>query len=518
MRKKNRLYFLLVILIGISTVTIIESCNKLDLTPLDKTTTSTFFTKKADFDGGIFAAYSSMQDLWAINSATSFGGKNGWGSFWVVSMLASDDAEFNTSQNNTTADAQDVDALNLRANNRFIFTVYAETYEGINRANIVLEAVDNGKNNLTGAEKKAVVAEAKFLRGFFHFIAAQMWKTAPIVTETAKTLQQTYKNSDPAALLQASLDDFKAAAIDLPSSWDDANTGRATKWTARAYEGKVNVWTQKWNDAVAAFEDVEKNGGYELLTDYEDVFASANENSKESVFEVQFGGPYSDDNSWILDDNGNEDFKSTQGTARIWFFNARINGGGVRWYVPTTKLKALFDEEPGDKRLDAALYYKEGEDYTAYDGGGVTPGVFTKALPPAATSQSPTGLAIKKYMGSKNTDPAYYRNGVTFNNERFFRYPELLLLHAEALLNGGTPKGISVYQTAAACVNTTRQRAGLASLPVVTLVQLQKEKQKELCFEPARYFDMIRWNVGGAKIFPFPQDEIDRNRGSLIQN
>ena len=164
------------------------------------------------------------------------------------------------------------------------------------------------------------------------------------------------------------------------------------------------------------------------------------------------------------------------------------------------------------------MYYKEGEDYTAYDGGGVTPGVFTTVLPPDPNSQSPTGLAIKKYLGSKNTDKAYYRNAVSFNNERFFRYPELLLLHAEALLSGGTPKGGSVYQTVDACVNKTRQRAGLASLTGVTLAQLQKEKQKELCFEPARYFDMVRWNIGGAKIFPFPQAEIDWNRGGLVQN
>jgi starch-binding outer membrane protein, SusD/RagB family len=520
MKKRFFIQLLLVVSIGIGVTVFVISCNKLDLTPLDKTTTSTFFNKKADFDGGLFAAYSSMQDLWMVNSATSFGGHNGWGSFWVTTMVASDDAEFNTSQNNSASDVEDVDALNLKANNRFIFTVYAETYEGINRANIVLEAVNNGKNNLTDAEKKAVVAEAKFIRGFFHFLAAQMWKTAPLVTETAKSLQQTYGNSDPTALLQASLDDFKVAAQDLPASWDDANTGRATKWTARAYEGKVNVWMKKWNEAVVAFEDVEKNGGYDLLTDYEDVFASANENSKESVFEIQFGGPYSDDNAWILDDNGNEDFKSTQGIARLWFFNARLNGGGVRWFVPSKKLKTLFDEEPGDKRLDAALYYKEGEDYTAFDGGAVTPGVFTTVLPPDPNSQSSTGLAIKKYMGSKNTDPAYYRSGnnVTFNNERFLRYPEVLLLHAEALLNGGTPKGVSAFQTAAACINKSRVRAGLAPLASVTLVQLQKEKQKELCFEPARYFDMIRWNVGGAKIFPFPQDEIDRNRGKLIQN
>src|SRR5215212_449548 len=381
-RKKFFKRFLLVTLAVVTAAAIIVSCNKLDLTPLDKTTTATFFNKKADFDGGLFAAYSSMQDMWEVNSATSFGGHNGWGSFWVTSMLASDDAEFNTSQNHTEADVQDIDALNLRPNNRFIYTVYAETYEGINRANIVLEQVENGKNNLTDDEKKAVVAEAKFIRGFFHFLAAQMWKTAPLITETAKSLQQTYKNSDPTALLQASLDDFKAAAIDLPSSWDDAFTGRATKWTARAYEGKVNVWMKKWDDAIVAFEDVEKNAGYELETDYEDIFAVKNENNKESVFEVQFGGPYSDDNSWILDDNGNEDFKSTQGNARPWFFVARTDAGAQRWFVPTRKLKDLFDEEPGDKRLDASMYYKEGEDYTVYETGSnvMKSGVFTTAL------------------------------------------------------------------------------------------------------------------------------------------
>ena len=461
-----------------------------------------------------------MQDFYAINSATSFGGHGGAGSFWVLSTLASDDAEFNTANGNTESEIQDVEAINLKANNRFIFTVYAEAYEGINRANIVLEAVDNGINNLTDGEKKAIVAEAKFLRGFFHFLAAQLWKTAPIVTETAKSLQATFKNSDPTALLQASLDDFKVAAADLPSSWGAANTGRATKWAARAYEGKVNVWMQKWSEAVDAFEDVEKNSGLDLLPDYEDVFAQANENNQESVFEVQFGGPYSDDNSWILDDNGNEDFKATQGTSRLEFFVARANAGARRWFVPTQKLKDLFDEEAGDKRLDAALYHIEGEDYTVYNTGGnsISEGVFTKALPPDANSQSSTGLAIKKYLGSKNTDVSYYRNGVSFNNERFFRYSELLLLHAEALLNGGAPKGISTFQTADACINATRSRAGLSDLSGATILDLQKEKQKELCFEPARYFDMIRWNIGGAKIYPFPQAEIDRNGGSLVQN
>ena len=74
MKKKFFTPILLLILTGIGSTVIIVSCNKLDLTPLDKTTTATFYTKKADFDGGIFAAYSSMQDCWAINSGSFYGG------------------------------------------------------------------------------------------------------------------------------------------------------------------------------------------------------------------------------------------------------------------------------------------------------------------------------------------------------------------------------------------------------------------------------------------------------------
>ena len=123
---------------------------------------------------------------------------------------------------------------------------------------------------------------------------------------------------------------------------------------------------------------------------YEDIFAVTNENNKESVFEVQFGGPYSDDNSWILDDNGNEDFKSTQGNTRPWFFVARTDAGCATLVCTHQKLKDLFDEEPADKRLDASMYYKEGEDYTIYVSGAnvVTPGVFTAVLPPDPNSFS----------------------------------------------------------------------------------------------------------------------------------
>jgi starch-binding outer membrane protein, SusD/RagB family len=520
---KNKFLIAGIVLTTLVVSIIISACNKLNLTPLDKTTAATFYKTTADFDAAIFAAYSSMQDMWVVNGETGRGGGDGWGAFWAISMAPTDDVKINslasTNGSGMLNEARKLDNMDFNTTNSHIYTLYSQVYEGIARANLVLENVNNGSNSLTDDEKTKFTAEAKFIRGFFHFIAAQIWKTAPLVTETPKSTEGlTYSNSDPAALLAACAADFKDASDGLPSSWDAANTGRATKWCAKAFQGKVHVWEQKWNEAVDAFEQAEANGSYQLLPDYEDAFAYAKENSNESVFEVQYGGPYSDDNGWVYDDNHSESFKASQGIARNWFFytnDAFGSGGGsnsLKWYVPTQSLKTEFESEPGDNRLAASLYYIPGEDYTSFAYSGPAQSL---VFDPAS---SETGLAIKKYFGSKNVDPNEYKQNVQFNNERFFRFSEVLLLHAEALINGGTPKGQSAYQTAASCVNATRQRAGLTAVGSVTLAQLQSEKRKELAFEPARYFDMIRWNIGGAKILPFPQAEIDRNQGSLVQN
>mgnify|MGYP001575542258 CR=1 FL=1 len=42
---------------------VINSCNNLDLVPLDKLPANAYYKTAADFDGAIFAAYSSIQDF-----------------------------------------------------------------------------------------------------------------------------------------------------------------------------------------------------------------------------------------------------------------------------------------------------------------------------------------------------------------------------------------------------------------------------------------------------------------------
>ena len=200
---------------------------------------------------------------------------------------------------------------------------FTKAYSGVTRCSSIL----TWKMNSPTDEKKLYEGEAKFLRAWFHFEALKLWGTPPLVLETSKSLDNlSVPNATKDALFTQILDDFNVAFENLPDAWDAANTGRATKWAAKAYTGKVNVWKNDMDGAITAFEDVIANGvgarKYGLIDtddpaqDLEDVFAFDNENNQESIFEIQFGGPHSDDNVWVFDDTHSESFKASQGTGR----------------------------------------------------------------------------------------------------------------------------------------------------------------------------------------------------------
>ena len=497
-----------------------NSCNNLDLVPLDKLTTDQYYKTAAEFDGAMFAAYSSIQDFWGTSTETLGEG----GEYWKISDVASDDVN---AEPNSDDRSKDVDNLNIRASDIPYAAIYTQIYEGIFRCNTALEHLEK-ENELTADEKKLYEGEAKFLRAYFHFEALKLWGTPPLVLETFKTLDNlSVPNATEEELFAQILDDFNVAFNNLPEAWDAANTGRATKWAAKAYTGKVNVWKNDMDAAIVAFEDVIANGvgaagKYELIDtdnpaqDLEEVFAFDNENNKESIFEIQFGGPHSDDNVWVFDDTHSESFKASQGTGRSMYWDAggftttEGDGGKNGWWTPTEDLVSTF--EPADARLSAFIY-QEGDTYYVWNSG-----VVEKPFDPGWSS---TGYVVKKYTGKRNVAAGAFsgNNQGNFNNERLFRFAELKLLYAEALLaKGRVPEATTQ-------INDIRDRAGLPDLGgMATMADLQKEKRLELCFEAHRWFDIRRWGIGPAvfgntwdekfDVYPLPQSEIDRTKGS----
>jgi hypothetical protein len=443
------------------------------------------------------------------------------GEYWKISVVVSDDMVADVAAG-TDGASRDVDNLIIRASDKPFAAVYTQIYEGILRANLVLENL-GGQNELTAEEKDRFDGEAKFLRAFFHFEAMKLWGTPPIVTTVMKDLNSlAVPNATKEQLYTQILADLTDAYAKLPASWNDANKGRATKWTARAYAGKVNVWKQDWPAAITAFEDVINNGPYRLINtgnpqkDLEDVFAYDNENNVESIFEVQYGGPFSDDNIWVFDDTHSESFKASQGVGRSWYWDAGNGapGGKLGWWAPSQSLVNSY--EPNDARL-SVFVYKPGDTYYTTDG--------FRSLP-YNPSWSTTGYTVKKYGGARNVVSANRspNQQAEFNNERLYRFAELKLLYAEALIaQGRNPE-------AAQQINDIRNRAGLPNLPAgADLTQaMRAEKQKELAFEPHRWFDIIRWGIGPQvfgsswneryNVFPLPQTEIDRTGGILKQN
>lgn len=494
--------------------TLFSCSDQLDLQPLDRLTTESFYKTRADFDGAVFAAYSSIQDLWGSSSETL--GESG--EFWKLSVVITDDIAADAVQSDQRS--RDIDALQVRAADVPYAAAYTQIYEGIYRANLVIDRLD-GENELTAEDKTVIAAEAKFLRAWFHFQALKMYGTPPLAMKIVEGLNnQALPNATQDELYTAILADFTDAAAGLPDAWDSGNTGRATSWAATSYIGKVNVWKEDWSAAIVAFADVVNNGPYMLMPNYEDNFNFTTENNAESIFEIQFGGPFADDNIWVFDDTHSEDFKASQGIARGNYWDAGGNGvpGGKNgWYAPTQDLVDTF--EAGDPRLSSTIY-QEGDMYYTIDSGG-------QIELPYDSSWSSTGFTSRKYRGPDNTVPANSSsNGASeFNNERWFRFAELKLLYAEALIQGGGDLGIAEQQ-----INDIRNRVGLDNLAAGAdlLTAMRQEKRVELAFEPIRWFDITRWGIGpevfGANwndrlnVFPFPLSEIERSNGLLTQN
>ena len=492
----------------ISTFWLVESCNNLDLEPLDRVTENTFYKTRADFDGAIFASYSSIQKFWGQSSETL--GERG--EFWKMSLVTTDDM---------AADEVTSDGISRNLDN-FLFdpfavpfqAVYSMTYEGIYRANLVLEKLEED-NELTDEDKQVLEGEAKFLRAWFHFQALKMWGTPPLALEVNRDLNNLAQpNASQEDLYAQILTDFTEARAALPEAWDSNNMGRATAWAAISYIGKVNVWKEDYPAAIAAFEEVIQDGPYQLLDSYEDVFAYDNENNVESIFEIQFGGPYSDDNLWVFDDVHSEAFKATQGIARTNVLDAGNGapGGKNGWLVPTQDLLNAYEE--GDARLPITIYQEGDTYYTTNPYEGI----------PYDPTWSSSGLTPAKYRGERNVVSANHapHGQADFNNERWFRFAELKLLYAEALIATGREADALVQ------VNDIRARAGLAPTTEDATTAMRQEKRVELALEPHRWFDITRWGIG-AQIFgdrwddrlnrfPFPQSEIDRSKGLLEQN
>jgi hypothetical protein len=204
---------------------------------------------------------------------------------WVYGSIAADDA-YKGSTAGDQPEAGFIEYKNILPDNTYFRGKWRAVYDGVARSNDVLQAVVKA-TDLPEAEKTLIQAQARFLRGHYHFEVKKVFNMAPYIDE--KTYNPTDLNSTKVPNdkniwpnIEA---DFKYAYDNLPEV--QAQKGRATKWAAAAMLAKTYVFQQKWAEAKPLLEAIIASGKYSLMPRYHDNFRTATNNNAESIVEVQ---------------------------------------------------------------------------------------------------------------------------------------------------------------------------------------------------------------------------------------
>src|SRR6185312_846541 len=185
-------------------------------------------------------------------------------------------------------------------------------YTGIQRANDVIRTM-RLSTGISPADTVEYEAEARFLRGYYHFEGKKLFNNFPYVDETV-----SYANNNLDApnfnsggfinIWPQIVADLSYAANNLPGT--QPNIGRANKWAAMAFLAKAYLYQHRYDSALTLLNQVIASGTtangtpYSLEPNYESNFNPAQKNGSESVFACQASV---NDGSAIATNGGNGD-------------------------------------------------------------------------------------------------------------------------------------------------------------------------------------------------------------------
>ena len=168
---------------------------------------------------------------------------------------------------------------------------WAALYEGIARANLVIQNIDNV--DMSEALKQQYSAEAKFMRALYYSELLNFYGGVPIYDESVIVAESFGDMKEPRSSADQVRDfiykDLDAAIAVLPEHgvWSTSNYGRATKGAAQALKGKVYMFNKQYQEAASLFESVKSSGKYSLYQSYENLFKPGGDESNEMIFAVQ---------------------------------------------------------------------------------------------------------------------------------------------------------------------------------------------------------------------------------------
>lgn len=267
-------------------------CYDLDVYPEDELSSGTFFKTEDHARQAMMGVYSLMQNEAAFGRQYSFDCLGGVGA-------GRDPYGFEAIARGTYTSSESLVSDKFKA-----------FYEGISRANIVLQNVDNCE--MTDELKTQYKAEARFMRALYYFYLLDLWGGVPLYDETtvvsADFMNMLKPRSTEDEVREFIIKDLDAAIASLPKEWESADKGRATCGAAMALKGKLYLYNKQYGEALECFKkiagepgevDADKYATYALYTvpgdakaSYADLFKPADDGKgaddcSEMIFTIQ---------------------------------------------------------------------------------------------------------------------------------------------------------------------------------------------------------------------------------------
>jgi hypothetical protein len=205
---------------------------------------------------------------------------------WVYGSVASDDAYKGT----IAGDQPPISLIeqgNIASDNIYFRGKWRGMYDGIARCNDVLQLLPK-VTDVTDAERAQIIAEARFLRGHYHFELKKMYNMVPYIDEKVydpNNLEST-KITNTESIWPKIEADLKAAYDVLPTK--QTQPGRASKWAAAATLAKAYMFQENYDAARPLLEEIVNSTQFGLMERYHDNFRAVTNNNRESIFEVQY--------------------------------------------------------------------------------------------------------------------------------------------------------------------------------------------------------------------------------------
>ena len=284
----------------LSAATMLTSCNDmLDTDPrVTELTAATFPGKPADVEALNAATYSIMNTMGGGDNSAILNNPFYW---WT---LMSDDCYGSGGLQDNVA--KSLHHFTTASENQYEYD-FILLYGGVSRANTQIETIDNvnwtgGKDNV---QRKQLLGEAYFMRGFYTLLLTQLYGDIPLITASLVTDEMKQQVSAEEKIYPQILSDFTSAK-NLMKPERANGSGHADKYTAEGFiarawmfwagfykgvgelatgdasmtlvaqEGCPEGTTLAKANVIEGLRDIINNGGYKLCPDFRSLWQYSN--------------------------------------------------------------------------------------------------------------------------------------------------------------------------------------------------------------------------------------------------